>query len=144
MNVRIYWVRAMKCMYAQTRPRFILSSEGVQIQLTSNTNCKTSVIITVNLDLRTLIFDLHFPPQTNKTLRKFWKLWSWQQELKGVCETGYCVKYKISSVMLSEYDEMERQAKIDKHAGNQHQQMQSADLSFNKFSNNTTRGRQWH
>ena len=29
MNVRIFWVRAMKCMYAQTRPRFILSSEGV-------------------------------------------------------------------------------------------------------------------
>ena len=28
MNVRIFWVRAMKCMYAQTRPRFILSSEG--------------------------------------------------------------------------------------------------------------------
>ena len=29
MNVRIFWVRAMKCMCAQTRPRFILSSEGV-------------------------------------------------------------------------------------------------------------------
>ena len=29
MNVRIFWVRAMKCMYAQTRPRFILSSQGV-------------------------------------------------------------------------------------------------------------------
>ena len=29
MNVRIFWVRATKCMYAQTRPRFILSSEGV-------------------------------------------------------------------------------------------------------------------
>ena len=29
MNVRIFWVRAMKCMYAQTRPRFILSCEGV-------------------------------------------------------------------------------------------------------------------
>ena len=29
MNVRIFWVRAMKCMYAQTRPRFILSSERV-------------------------------------------------------------------------------------------------------------------
>ena len=29
MNVRIFWVRAMKYMYAQTRPRFILSSEGV-------------------------------------------------------------------------------------------------------------------
>ena len=29
MNVRIFWVRAMKCVYAQTRPRFILSSEGV-------------------------------------------------------------------------------------------------------------------
>ena len=29
MNVRIFWVRAMKCMYAQTRPRFILSSKGV-------------------------------------------------------------------------------------------------------------------
>ena len=29
MNVRIFWVRAMKCMHAQTRPRFILSSEGV-------------------------------------------------------------------------------------------------------------------
>ena len=29
MNVRIFWVHAMKCMYAQTRPRFILSSEGV-------------------------------------------------------------------------------------------------------------------
>ena len=29
MNVRIFWVRAMKCMYAQTRPRFKLSSEGV-------------------------------------------------------------------------------------------------------------------
>ena len=29
MNVRIFWVRAMKCMRAQTRPRFILSSEGV-------------------------------------------------------------------------------------------------------------------
>ena len=29
MNVRIFCVRAMKCMYAQTRPRFILSSEGV-------------------------------------------------------------------------------------------------------------------
>ena len=29
MNIRIFWVRAMKCMYAQTRPRFILSSEGV-------------------------------------------------------------------------------------------------------------------
>ena len=29
MNVRIFWVRAMKCMYAQTTPRFILSSEGV-------------------------------------------------------------------------------------------------------------------
>ena len=29
MNVRIFRVRAMKCMYAQTRPRFILSSEGV-------------------------------------------------------------------------------------------------------------------
>ena len=29
MNVRIFWVCAMKCMYAQTRPRFILSSERV-------------------------------------------------------------------------------------------------------------------
>ena len=29
MNVRIFGVRAMKCMYAQTRPRFILSSEDV-------------------------------------------------------------------------------------------------------------------
>ena len=29
MNVRIFWVCAMKCMCAQTRPRFILSSEGV-------------------------------------------------------------------------------------------------------------------
>ena len=29
MNVRIFWVCAMKCMYAQTRPRFILSCEGV-------------------------------------------------------------------------------------------------------------------
>ena len=29
MNVRIFWVRAMQCMYAQTRPRFILSPEGV-------------------------------------------------------------------------------------------------------------------
>ena len=29
MNVRIFWVRAMKCMCAQTRPLFILSSEGV-------------------------------------------------------------------------------------------------------------------
>ena len=29
MNVRIFWVRAMKCMCAQTRPRFILSSKGV-------------------------------------------------------------------------------------------------------------------
>ena len=29
MNVRIFWVRAMKFMYAQTRPRFILSSKGV-------------------------------------------------------------------------------------------------------------------
>ena len=29
MNVGIFWVRAMKCMCAQTRPRFILSSEGV-------------------------------------------------------------------------------------------------------------------
>ena len=29
MNVRIFWVRAMKCMCAQTRPRFILSYERV-------------------------------------------------------------------------------------------------------------------
>ena len=29
MNVRIFWVRAMKCTCAQTRPRFILSSERV-------------------------------------------------------------------------------------------------------------------
>ena len=29
MNVRIFWVRAMKCMCAQTRPRFMLSSERV-------------------------------------------------------------------------------------------------------------------
>ena len=29
MNVRIFWVRAMKCMCAQTRPRFILSSKRV-------------------------------------------------------------------------------------------------------------------
>ena len=29
MNVRIFWVRAMKCMCAETRPRFILSSERV-------------------------------------------------------------------------------------------------------------------
>ena len=29
MNVRIFWVRTMKCMCAQTRPRFILSSERV-------------------------------------------------------------------------------------------------------------------
>ena len=29
MNVRIFWVRVMKCMCAQTRPRFILSSERV-------------------------------------------------------------------------------------------------------------------
>ena len=29
MNVRIFGVRAMKCMCAQTRPRFILSSERV-------------------------------------------------------------------------------------------------------------------
>ena len=29
MNVRIFWVGAMKCMCAQTRPRFILSSERV-------------------------------------------------------------------------------------------------------------------
>ena len=29
MNVRIFWVRVMKCMYAQTRPWFILSSKRV-------------------------------------------------------------------------------------------------------------------
>ena len=29
MNVRIFWVRAMKCMCAQTKPWIILSSEGV-------------------------------------------------------------------------------------------------------------------
>ena len=29
MNVRIFWVRAMKCMCAQTRSRIILSSERV-------------------------------------------------------------------------------------------------------------------
>ena len=29
MNVGIFWVRAMKCMCAQSRPRFILSSERV-------------------------------------------------------------------------------------------------------------------
>ena len=29
MNIRIFWVRAMKCMCVRTRPRFILSSEGV-------------------------------------------------------------------------------------------------------------------
>ena len=29
MNVGIFWVRAMKCMCAQTRPWFILSSERV-------------------------------------------------------------------------------------------------------------------
>ena len=29
MNVTIFWVCAMKCMCAQTRPRFILSSERV-------------------------------------------------------------------------------------------------------------------
>ena len=29
MNVRIFWVRAMKCMCAQTRPQSILSSERV-------------------------------------------------------------------------------------------------------------------
>ena len=29
MNVRIFWVCAMKCMCAETRPRFILSSERV-------------------------------------------------------------------------------------------------------------------
>ena len=29
MNVRIFWVRAMKCMCAQTRHQFILSSERV-------------------------------------------------------------------------------------------------------------------
>ena len=29
MNVRIFGVLAMKCMCAQTRPRFILSSERV-------------------------------------------------------------------------------------------------------------------
>ena len=29
MNVRIFWVHAMKYMYARTRPWFILSSEGV-------------------------------------------------------------------------------------------------------------------
>ena len=29
MNVRIFWVRAMKCMCAQTRPRSILSTKGV-------------------------------------------------------------------------------------------------------------------
>ena len=28
-NVRIFWVRAMECMCAQTRPRFILSSTRV-------------------------------------------------------------------------------------------------------------------
>ena len=29
MNVRIFWVRAMKCMCAQTRPQFILASQRV-------------------------------------------------------------------------------------------------------------------
>ena len=29
IHVRIFWIRVMKCMCAQTRPRFILSSEGV-------------------------------------------------------------------------------------------------------------------
>ena len=29
MNVRIFWVPAMECMYAQTRPQFKLSSERV-------------------------------------------------------------------------------------------------------------------
>ena len=29
MNVRIFWVHIMECMCAQTRPRFILSSERV-------------------------------------------------------------------------------------------------------------------
>ena len=29
MNVRIFWVRAMECMCAQSRPRFILSPERV-------------------------------------------------------------------------------------------------------------------
>ena len=29
MNVRIFWVRSMECMCAQTRPQFILSSKRV-------------------------------------------------------------------------------------------------------------------
>ena len=40
MTVRIFWVRAMECMCAKTRPRFILSSErvwgdGVRIHVSS-------------------------------------------------------------------------------------------------------------
>ena len=33
MTVRILWVRAMECMCAQTRPRFILSPERVDFHL---------------------------------------------------------------------------------------------------------------
>ena len=36
-NVRIFWVRAMECMRVQTRPRFMLSSEGVRGGMESET-----------------------------------------------------------------------------------------------------------
>ena len=51
MNVRIFWVRAMKCMYAQTRPRFILSTEGVFLGngVWTHVNSKGKICLSVDL-----------------------------------------------------------------------------------------------
>ena len=51
MNVGIFWVRVMKCMYAQTRPRFILSSEGVfrGMEFWTHVNSKGKIPSTENV-----------------------------------------------------------------------------------------------
>ena len=48
MNVRIFWVHAMECMCAKTRPRFILSSESVwgENGVRTHVNSKGNVLST--------------------------------------------------------------------------------------------------
>ena len=54
MNVRIFWVCVMECMCAQTRPRFILSSERVLWGngVRTHVNSKGKIPSTVKLILR--------------------------------------------------------------------------------------------
>ena len=70
MNVRIFWVHAMECMCAQTRPRFINSSERVIGKgVRSHVNSKGKIPSFAEFPI--LFYDRKKPPKNkNKTNKK--------------------------------------------------------------------------